>query len=483
MNSINHKRIKCIIAVFLICFSLYSIETNEIEDFFSEDISSRNWVIGFTALKGINLITGNQYLIHSIPQLIVEKLAMLDSHVYSTSEKADYQKNLLNEKISTFISELMQKKADLDELFFNNPEKAEYNNAYENYQENEEELLGKIEYLRGLDYREIPFPDKSTIVIFNSNGALLDYPEYSVYEYARQNNIDLVISGEIEQIQEYFYIRISALHMEGNKEIFVFENALSSETIYDFLPELQNELIGIILGRDWSNITIVPKTADSVIQINGEVKGIGMVRENYMVPGMVEIEVFHQGYEPVEETVFLNPFEDRILEIELEQKETKALVLNSSPPEADVYLNSYWIGKTPLMIDLPYESQLLILHKEGYDDISYKFTSEIPERLDFTLREDLIDELYWHEQKRNRFYSVMGVWVISLPIPFIINDYYVDIGNTNPTDSNMVRRLKVLNFMKTAGIILTTGLFVNVIIHLIDYLNYSRQLLPDGIDD
>jgi hypothetical protein len=77
----------------------------------------------------------------------------------------------------------------------------------------------------------------------------------------------------------------------------------------------------------------------------------------------------------------------------------------------------------------------------------------------------------------------MGVWVISLPIPFIINDYYVDIYRINPTNPNTIRRLKVLNFMKTAGIILTTGLFVNVIIHLIDYLNYSRQLLPDGIDD
>ncbi len=480
----QNKKIVCLIIVFFI--NLYSYAEDSINTYFPESDITRNWIVGFTSLKGINLLTGNQYLIHSIPQLIEEKLTMLDEHVYSPAEKEEYQKNLLQNKIGTFIGQLIGQKESLDSIFFKNPDTVEYKTAYENYIEAEEQLLGEIEYLRAIDYREIPFPEKSPIVIYNQNnsdGVLLDYPDFSIYEYARQNKIDLLISGEIEQIQEYFYIRISAMHIESNKEIFVFENALSSETIYEFLPELINELIGIILGRDWANLTIIPEPADSVIQIDGKVEGIGKVQKNYIVPGMVEIEIFHHGYDPVTELIFLSAFEDKVIEIALEQMETQTILLNSNPPYADIYLNSYWIGKTPLLLDLPYESQLLIIQKEGYDDLSYKFTEEIPEELNFLLREDLIDELYWHEQKRNRFYATLGVWLISLPVPFFVSDYYSDISDQNPTDSTMRRRLEVLDFTKTATIILTTGLFVNMIIHLIDYLNYSRQLIPSGLED
>lgn len=479
------KSIYIILILLSIPLYLFPAETYELNDFFPENILDKNWIIGFTALEGVELLKGNQYLIHSIPQLLAEQLAMPLEHIYSDSEREEYQKSLLNAEISKLVNQLMNEKAAFDKLFFTNPGTSEYKNAYDNYIDKTEEIKNKISFLRTVDYSKIPFPEKSPVELYNSGeqDVLIDYPDFSVFEFARKNSIDLVISGEIEQIEGYFYIKIYAVHTESGKEVFVFENALSSVTIYDFLPGLVNDLIGIILGREWANLTIIPVPADSVVQINGEVKGIGSIQEKYISPGLVDVEVIHNGYKTVKESFLLNPFENAEIEMELKKKETKNLLLNSNPLGADVYLNSYWIGKTPIMIDLPYESQLLILQKEGYDDISYKFTEEIPARLDFTLREDLIDELSWHEKKRNRFYAVMGVWVISLPVPFIINDYIQDINDTTNLSSNIERRLEVLRFVKRAGVILTAALFVNTIVHLIEYLNYSRQLLPNGLEE
>jgi hypothetical protein len=63
--------------------------------------------------------------------------------------------------------------------------------------------------------------------------------------------------------------------------------------------------------------------------------------------------------------------------------------------------------------------------------------------LDFIPDEDLIDEAYWLEKKRNRFYASFGVFALSLPITIFLNAFYNDMASKF-SSSDRENRMKIL---------------------------------------
>ena len=480
---------KCVLILVLLIFSLFIIhargrkdpERIELEKYFDEK-KPVEWTICFSSLKGINLSQENVYLTNTIPVLIKEVLEPISLHKFSEDEITEYSNEMINFKISSYFSELLELKRTLDNAIFGNEFGKETRKKKREYEKNREELKQKLNYLQTYSLELITFPDELPVIIKekdgNSGGGLFGIPKFSRLEFAKNINVDFYIWGEIEEIQNYLYVKIGAYHTTLQKDIFIYEDALSAETIYSFVPEVITGLAEAILGREWSSVIVTPVPADCAIEIENEFKGIGTIKGSFIEPGEITVKVSHPAYITSEEVITLSPFEEKFMEVLLEKKETTLVSIISEPPNANIYLDSIWIGRTPLELDLPFDSQRLLVKLDGYNDSSCQLTPESMEELNFILKEDLIDENYWHKEKRTRFYTSFGIFALSLPIPIFLNGAYNDIvGSATNIDTNLYKKLKILTVAKGASIFLNVALFVNAFINLIEYIGYTKELI------
>lgn len=90
--------------------------------------------------------------------------------------------------------------------------------------------------------------------------------------------------------------------------------------------------------------------------------------------GSHQIRIVLNGYEEYESTVYFARGEEKRLHIIL-LKELEGLEVISNPPDADVYVDSKFAGRTPLLIQIPPgEHEILVAKDATYEDYATKIT-------------------------------------------------------------------------------------------------------------
>jgi hypothetical protein len=124
----------------------------------------------------------------------------------------------------------------------------------------------------------------------------------------------------------------------------------------------------------------------------------------------------------------------------------------------------------------------LLIKKEGYKDVSLELTPQMALG-PITLNQVLFDEQALQKRKRDLFYSSLGVWAVSLPLPLFLYGYHVDaaiVRNRYPWDTepfrDFARRAEIFYSSSMATLFVTVSLFVNMIQHLLDYIRYTDEI-------
>jgi hypothetical protein len=125
-----------------------------------------------------------------------------------------------------------------------------------------------------------------------------------------------------------------------------------------------------------------------------------------------------------------------------------------------------------------------LLRLEGYRDEPLYLGPSSPAAVSFSLASAEADPFARQKRERNRFYAAFGLFALSLPLPLYswsqVSDYMVgyqnalDLGNLSEA-----RRLQDAGtgfyyaYLGTLG--LSTGLAVNMLIHLIRYVRSADR--------
>jgi hypothetical protein len=245
------------------------------------------WQLGFTALKDKQLGQENKYLCYSLPLLLKESLKTITNHKLSEEEKNIYRQQVRNGKLSGLQKSLDSLKESRDKKFFNkfieNPAELETSTS----EEGRELLLKQINEVAAQDPGTISIPDSVglEIKVRDTKDQLFPLPFLSLLEAAKINNIDLLVWGELEEIQDYLYLHIGLYNVLQEKNVTDFEYASAPDKIYDLMPKIIDKLATYILGRPWAALTIKPEPAVSMVEMNGKLKGLGLLTEPFIEPG------------------------------------------------------------------------------------------------------------------------------------------------------------------------------------------------------
>jgi len=171
--------------------------------------------------------------------------------------------------------------------------------------------MERLAWLRELSPERIEFP-ASKLLSFKSGregGLLFDQTLFSPLELARQEEVNLLIWGRFEEIQDYLYVEVRALDAVLAAEVYRFSDAGTPERLYEILDVLASELAAVLWGRDWSSLTVDSVPSGGYVWIDGSYRGRAPIELPYLVPGSKEVRVEAPGYQPLVRTIELAPYE------------------------------------------------------------------------------------------------------------------------------------------------------------------------------
>ena len=101
-------------------------------------------------------------------------------------------------------------------------------------------------------------------------------------------------------------------------------------------------------------------------------------------------------------------------------------MISSTPPGADVYVQSVWMGKTPLSLEKPFQRTRVDISEKGFYDQLFSVNEASPPELSFVMQPDTISRDELQKQARNEFYDSFAWFALSLPIPLFCYAFAID---------------------------------------------------------
>ena len=372
------------------------------------------WRVGITALREVHLSAQNAYLASAIPRLLLERLAPVRRHRLSADERLGRARLVLTDATRVARERLaeLQRRRDRAALARTDTDELEQQLA---------EARDRLRALRELPLEELEIAVHKPLVMteVGSDDPLLPAPRFSPLQAAREADLDLLITGGLEEVDGVLFMQIRALDGNLDRQVLSFRDVVRGERLDDTLAEVERQLAELLLGEPWGTLRVAPTPAQSAVYVDGVFAGLGVIELPYQVLGPHTVRVTAPGHEPLERTVTLAS-SGSTLAPALEPLASRPVTVVSEPPGATLYLDSRYLGITPLQVAASERPARVLVRLEGYRDAALVLRSDSASPLRVGLVRDEYDLAQFQQEQRDRFYVHFGTAVLSLAGPMIL---------------------------------------------------------------
>lgn len=441
------------------------------------------WAVGFAALEPLDLKPESLYLAYSIPLILREKLLSIREHRLSEDERRSHGQQLVNRKVREVSAQLVTRRRERDALAAGSTASQRELRDLQTKQEQIDLLTREVRFLEGLDPAQVEVKETKP-VSFGSAAApdsagLLPSPRYSPLQAARVADLDLLVFGTIEQVDDVLFLTVRAIDFPRGRVLVEYQDAFGSADAYGSLAGLADALAGAILGREWGRLRVRSEPSDAQISVNGEFAGVGEAFVAFAPTGELEVSVERRGYLAVREAVSVTAGEQAEIGVVLVPAPEVMLTLTSSPLLADVYLDSRYVGRTPVELPRPAGLERVELRKEGFDGQAFHLSPQSPLDLQKVLRPSIYNPVERQKSEREGFYRAAGVWALTIPLPLFFWAVSLDqvtafqaatLAGDAADQLELVVRYRRSYAGYLGGLFVNLSLFTNVIISLVRYV-------------
>jgi len=232
-------------------------------------------------------------------------------------------------------------------------------------------------------------------------------------------------------------------------------------------------------------VAFAPDPPDAALYVDGVRAASGATPVLYLVPGTHDIRLEAPGYRPVSRAVELDAEKETRIEDSLEKTTTGTVEVSSDPAGADLYVDSYWMGKTPLTIDLPPVRSRGILALKGFYEAPFSLGPASPAALSFALQKDVGSKDVQRTRARDDFYWALGFFAFSLPVPafsyglaidFAVKQFDLDQAGMSSAAGQARTTSTVFLGAYYAGIALSAALFTWMVTRIVHYVAVANEI-------
>jgi hypothetical protein len=267
--------------------------------------------------------------------------------------------------------------------------------------------------------------------------------------------------------------------------VFTARNAASREELSASLRGFGTQIAGTVLGRAWSLVAFAPSPPDASLYMDGIMAASGASPALYLSPGDHDIRISAGGYRDVSRRLSLEPDKEMRIDDTLEKIAAGHVSISSNPSGADLYVDSLWKGKTPIVVDRPAVRSRGVLASPGFYDLSFGLAPVSPPDLSFDLKKDVGKRDLAQTKARDEFYFSLGVFAFSLPLPLFSYALSIDFavktldltGQGSPAAAAQAQTTSTI-FLAAyyAGIALSASLFTWMVTRIVHYVKVTDEI-------
>ena len=444
------------------------------------------WTVGVASFSGLNLQEENQYLRHSFPLALRERLLSVRLHFFTPEERDGYRRAVIRRAARRQGEELQKLRRERDALFFRDRDPGELEREQASYDLRLSKAVDELDRLTGLDPAQVEVPERKEVHFAEGSRGEVLLPEAGRAPLAAavDDKVNLLIYGSFEEIQGYLYLEVRAVDAGLQREAYFYADAAGREGLGPDMEALVTGLTKVLWGRDWASLAVTASPSEARIYLDDSLLGTGETRLDFVNPGERTLRVELEGYETQTRTVQVEPYSLTELDIPLEKLPESLIGVGSDPAGAALYRGSNWLGITPLEVARPQTLSRFLLRLEGFRDEPLYLGPNSPATVSFVLAPASADPFARQKKERNRFYAAFGLFALSLPLPIVswamVGDYMVGYQNAYASgDLSEAQRLQGIGtgfyyaYLGTLG--LATGLAVNMLIQLVRYVRSADR--------
>ncbi|MDA3955893.1 PEGA domain-containing protein [Oceanispirochaeta sp.] len=479
--------------LFLISFPAFS----QVLDSSMLSIEKETWNVGMSRFTGFNLDKKHEYLLTSLPLLLIENISDIENHQFSEEEKEYYIHQHIDEQIISIEKSKSELHRQRDILLFSEKEKKDRQKLYDDLSL---QMTGKEELLslwENLSPEEIFMQESLPVLIesYADEGNQLIELRSGTQKYMDKEGLDLLLSGSIERVDDLFFLSFSCFNINNKMSLLDISRTAREEEIDSVLLEISDQVRTIILGRTWAGLNVSVTPENALISIDGKTLGVGSLLTKTLLPGFATVQIKTTGFQTQSQQIYLAPERIQSLEVNLTAGESESLFIFSDPPGADVYMGALWIGQTPLFTERPAQLEQLKISKENY----MSFFMSTRELLGDSITVELGLTLYDKEKKlkdsKSAFYRALGWFSLSVGVPLILSGIYQNLDNRyynyaidynstgNPESYDKALEYKnhadIAYYSYWGGVAVSGTLLVNTIFKLRSYIRAAEESTED----
>lgn len=253
-----------------------------------------------------------------------------------------------------------------------------------------------------------------------SKGLLIETPTTGLSQAAKAANVDLLVTGNIALQSGYANVQVYGFDASLERQVFVWKSHCSIDDPSPLAAEIARRIERWTAGKDFARITLALSPPSAELRVNGDPVEPGSSVIYSYSPETVHISASSAGFSPFSANIDLLLGDDKTIEIRLDPIITGEVALSSEPSGAAISLDSVPMGRTPMQIELDGSRRVVLASENGME----AQTTVLPATGDSEITLNLIPADGLGPKGRivaakDKFYSALGVFILSLPVTAI----------------------------------------------------------------
>lgn len=460
--------------LFLFTFILIPLFAYAVEDKVLRDTSSE-WNVLVTDLICNSSQDDAPYISRTLSSAVYRQLSVIKKHRMSDEEIAARREAIKAEYVDECQKALSKSYQDYDALLFKDKD-LKAKTTLKSTISKDKRMLRKANRKK---LTKIYVQRERDIVFLNDaedKETLLRSP-IELASKAKKDNLDYIVWGTMKMVEDVVVAEISLYSALFKKDLASVRITGDFETIYQELDKGLDAFYSDMLGKPWAKINVAVNSRDVDVFVDGKFVSAGSLSNIILEPG--EHTVLATGNNTSEEVkqVLLEEGQSADISFSVEPVQSKLFAISSFPAGADVYYNSIWQGKTPMVLNGAQGEVVVSL--DGYQNTRVFLEETAGNTIDFFPQREVFNKDDYLLDKRNDFYKNLTWFVLSIPIAFFsyanylayddLHDRAKGTGDTH--EIHKTGRIKTYSHYTYYGaLFLSVTLFTNAMFYLRDYI-------------
>jgi hypothetical protein len=344
------------------------------------------------------------------------------------------------------------------------------------------------------DHRDqIPLPDPIPLkLVAPSDGSLVSVSDVTdPAALAVQLNVDLLFWGKLSTQGRVWSLKLGLWSRLENRNLKEWRDRFSPDEIKQRMEKAHEAFEEVFLGRPWAGIRLSGEPSSIIFRTERTdpdevskmvLSGTPLVLDD-LLPGPLTVHAEAPGFASQTQTYNLQPGVTAHETIKLVSDERKGPLIDSLPPGANVWIDSQWIGVTPVRVMAPVTRESLRVELAGHEPLVTDLEPGARDRT-FLLTPPVPKPNV--QAAKDRFYFSLAVFSFSLTTTIFahaLSDQWTALTNQyaaaylgNPTPqiyqnyTDAYHWQQGFQYTSYAGLALTTGVFVWMMMELSTYL-------------